>query len=341
MQTLVIGDIHGCNFELQNLLDKAGLGNGDRIISIGDCVDRGPETPAVLDFFRETSNAQLLMGNHERKHVRASRGEVALARSQQISRIQFGDAYSTAVDFMSRLPMYLDLSEALLVHGCFEPGLPLEKQRPEVLCGNHSGEIYMQARYDQPWHEMYDGEKPILVGHRNYTGTDQPFVYRERVFGLDTDCVTGRALTGILLPSFKFVRVPSRGNLWGQVATQYPRLVRLEPVVWKEQHEPDLLKLLSHVTRLCDSILSEIHAGTYDIETATEDQQKRFAERAGTGKLSNLLHLARMGKLDLDLAKKVLRTPAVLQNMLDNLELDGDSFENGYFGMQTPDNVQT
>lgn len=45
MQTLVIGDIHGCYAELRALLDKAGLTEADHIISIGDCVDRGPETP--------------------------------------------------------------------------------------------------------------------------------------------------------------------------------------------------------------------------------------------------------------------------------------------------------
>jgi serine/threonine protein phosphatase 1 len=81
MQTLVIGDIHGCYFELQALLDKAGLSDGDSIISLSDFVDRGPETPQVLDFFRYTSNAGALMGNHESKHVRAARHEVVLARS--------------------------------------------------------------------------------------------------------------------------------------------------------------------------------------------------------------------------------------------------------------------
>jgi serine/threonine protein phosphatase 1 len=108
MQTLVIGDIHGCYDELQSLLDKAGLTDTDAIISIGDCIDRGLETPEVLRFFRERSNAKLIMGNHERKHVRASRHEVKLARSQQISKIQFGDAYLDALAFMSGLPIYLD-----------------------------------------------------------------------------------------------------------------------------------------------------------------------------------------------------------------------------------------
>ena len=42
MQTLVIGDIHGCYDELQALLDKAGFTEGDAIVSVGDRVDRSP-----------------------------------------------------------------------------------------------------------------------------------------------------------------------------------------------------------------------------------------------------------------------------------------------------------
>jgi hypothetical protein len=67
MQILVIGDIHGCYDEFQSLLDKAGLTEDDSIISVGDAVDRGPNTPAVLRFLQEKPNALLIMGNHERK----------------------------------------------------------------------------------------------------------------------------------------------------------------------------------------------------------------------------------------------------------------------------------
>ena len=111
MQTLVIGDIHGCFFELQALLDKAGLNDGDSIVSLGDFVDRGPETPQVLDLLQNSSNARALMGNHEHKHVRAARGELSLAISQKISHQQLGDVYADAVAWMARLPLFLELPE--------------------------------------------------------------------------------------------------------------------------------------------------------------------------------------------------------------------------------------
>ena len=51
MKTFIIGDIHGCFTELQELLDKAGIADDDRIIALGDIVDRGPDSVQVLDFF--------------------------------------------------------------------------------------------------------------------------------------------------------------------------------------------------------------------------------------------------------------------------------------------------
>ena len=145
MQTLVIGDIHGCFDELQALVDKAGLTEDDSIVSVGDCVDRGPGTPDVLRFFQEQLNAKLIMGNHERKHVRASRHEVKLARSQKISRIQFGETYPDALAFMNTLPLYLELPDAWVVHGYFEPGLPLSQQRATVFCGTMGGDKYLRT----------------------------------------------------------------------------------------------------------------------------------------------------------------------------------------------------
>ena len=328
MQTLLIGDIHGCFLELQTLLEKAALTQGDAIISLGDCVDRGPETPAVLKFFQDTPHARLLMGNHERKHVRGNRGEIPLARSQQISKIQFGETYPEALEFMSRLPMFIDLPEALLVHGYFEPGLSNEQQTPMVICGHRSGEHYLQAHYERPWYELYDGDKPIVVGHQNYTGNDQPFVYRERVFGLDTSCVTGKALTGLLLPSFRFISVPSRGDLWGQVARGVPRsvrqiLLRPAPAAWNENEEQALVDLIPRITRLSETILCDLESEPGYAVLRPREQARLFGERAGNGTLGALLQLARKGKLDVGLAHRVLRNPEALRATIQKLNLDG------------------
>lgn len=220
MRHFIIGDIHGCYHELQALLGKAELANGDAIIAIGDIVDRGPDSPRVLDFFRTTPSARSLMGNHERKHLRASRAEVQPALSQLITRWQLGEQYADALTFMATFPTYLELPNATLVHAFFEPGVPLAQQRENVIVGTLSGEKYLNGTYAQPWYELYDGDKPLIVGHRNYNGFE-PFVYQDRVYGLDTRCYEGGALTGLLLPEFRLISVPSRKNYWASIQRNY------------------------------------------------------------------------------------------------------------------------
>lgn len=229
---LLVGDIHGCYEEFQALLDKAGLGDHDPIIALGDIVDRGPASPQVMTFFQQHPQAQSLMGNHERKHVRHQRGELRLASSQQITIAQFAEQgldYAAAVRDMAAFPLYLELANAILVHGYLEPDIPLAQQRATVLAGTMSGEAYLQQHYDRAWYELYRGEKPVIVGHRNYTRTAAPFVYQERVYGLDTSVYAGKALSGLLLPDFRLISVPARARHWQIVRRDYGHVLRKAP----------------------------------------------------------------------------------------------------------------
>lgn len=227
MKRLVIGDIHGCYEELEDLLDKVGLASSDEIIAIGDIVDRGRDSSSALKFFQRTPNARSIYGNHERKHVRVLRGEIEPAASQIITRHQIGEKdYSAAVAFMDTFPRFLELPEALLIHGFYEPGLPVTKQRENVIVGTLSGEAYLKDHYTWPWYEHYDGEKPLIVGHRDYSGRMKPFVYQDRVYMLDSRCVYGGELTGLLLPDFKLISVPSRGDHWSALQRQYADVIQ-------------------------------------------------------------------------------------------------------------------
>lgn len=82
MRTLIVGDIHGCYRELLELFDNAALGADDIVVSVGDLVDRGPDPAAVVRWFRAREHAVVLMGNHERKHVRQ-----VFSYSQEITRV--------------------------------------------------------------------------------------------------------------------------------------------------------------------------------------------------------------------------------------------------------------
>ena len=59
---LCVGDIHGCLSTLKALIAKAGP--VDSIISVGDLIDRGPDSLGVIKYCIE-NNIQVCLGNHE------------------------------------------------------------------------------------------------------------------------------------------------------------------------------------------------------------------------------------------------------------------------------------
>jgi len=72
MATYAIGDIHGCLDELKHLIqtlqEKAGLSSADRLVFVGDYIDRGPDSKGVIDYLIQLQGRYpciFLMGNHE------------------------------------------------------------------------------------------------------------------------------------------------------------------------------------------------------------------------------------------------------------------------------------
>lgn len=65
MATYVIGDVHGCYRELNDLLKTCGYQDGDALWFVGDLVNRGADSLAVLRMVRELPNTILVLGNHD------------------------------------------------------------------------------------------------------------------------------------------------------------------------------------------------------------------------------------------------------------------------------------
>ena len=68
MRILAIGDIHGCATALDTLLATVKPQPADTIVTLGDYVDRGPNSKGVLDrliSLHETGRLVALRGNHE------------------------------------------------------------------------------------------------------------------------------------------------------------------------------------------------------------------------------------------------------------------------------------
>jgi serine/threonine protein phosphatase 1 len=214
-RTIIIGDIHGCFAELLELLDKAGIGDDDLIVSVGDIIDRGPDPREVIEFFRNRKNSVVIIGNHERKHIRG-----ILSYSQQVAQLQIGECYNDHVKWLATLPYYWERDDVRVVHWGLFPGVPLDQVPEDVLAGTASGDTKLKERYgEQPWYDFYEDDKPVAFGH-SVVGSE-PLVMHERIFGLDTGACHGMRLTGLLLPEMRLVSVPARTDHWTRVRQQW------------------------------------------------------------------------------------------------------------------------
>jgi serine/threonine protein phosphatase 1 len=77
MRVLAIGDIHGCLQAFDDLLAWVEPTPEDKLVLLGDYVDRGPDSRGVLDRIlqlRQRLNLVCLRGNHEQMMVDAYRG---------------------------------------------------------------------------------------------------------------------------------------------------------------------------------------------------------------------------------------------------------------------------
>ncbi len=348
MRRLIVGDIHGCWEELQDLLDRASLSAEDEVIALGDIVDRGPQSPQVFQMFQEQDSMRALLGNHERKHLRWFGGELQPALSQRITHHQLGDhGHTLACAYFSTLPPFIELEEAILIHGYLEPGVELEKQHISTLTGTLSAASYLAEQYDKPWYELWEGEKPVLVGHCDYSGRGVPTVMANTVFALDTNCCRGGALTGLLLPEFRFISVKARRNHYEHLMEDFLdfRLEEREDKKLKWDRIERLLELPKRRTRFsmqtakrlralrvlkrhCEELFAQIEdyvrkrakkllKQLEDEKTEWEKRElaSRFSSLCGGDKLSSLLHRERLGKFSRNDVKRLCPTPEVLETI--------------------------
>ena len=226
----IIGDVHGCYDELAGLLERLGYQvaadggsaahpEGRTAVFVGDLVDRGPATPAVLRLVMAMTAAGTgfsVSGNHEAKLVRALRGRnVTVSHGLAESLAQLAaeppEFTTRATAFMDQLLGHVVLDDGKLVVA--HAGLPEAMHgrasaavRSFALYGDSTGEtdeFGLPVRY--PWAQDYRGRAMVVYGHT-------PVPAAEWINGticLDTGCVFGGRLTALRYPEREIVSVPA------------------------------------------------------------------------------------------------------------------------------------
>ena len=151
MRHLAIGDIHGCVTALRCLIDSVELCADDTIVTLGDYVDRGPDSRAVLQLLidlGETHDVVPLRGNHEIMMLDSrekkswfnawiSYGGDATLRSYSSSASEegsFDDVPLSHMEFLeNRLVPYYECESHFFVHANAAADVPLADQSDPTL----------------------------------------------------------------------------------------------------------------------------------------------------------------------------------------------------------------
>jgi serine/threonine protein phosphatase 1 len=176
---LAIGDIHGCINALRSLVDFVGFRHDDTIITLGDYVDRGPNSRAVLDLVIELGkkhNLIPLRGNHEIMmldsrekeswlHAWMKYGGDATLRSYSPSGEEsgsFADVPDSHIDFLeNNLVSYYECEAHFFVHANVDAKIALSEQS--------DASLYWK-KYRNP--ERHCSEKIMVCGHTaQHTGS--------------------------------------------------------------------------------------------------------------------------------------------------------------------------
>src|SRR5688500_3723261 len=131
-RTIVVGDLHGCYDELQDLLAKVGFTEDDRVISVGDLITKGPKNREVLELFMSDKRFTAVLGNHDLALRRRWNGEkFKLTGSQKPTHKEFKKDKQHYVAYLNSLPFSIDLGTHLVVHAGLRPGVALHSQTTE------------------------------------------------------------------------------------------------------------------------------------------------------------------------------------------------------------------
>jgi protein phosphatase len=229
----IIGDVHGCRAELEQLLTELGyLIERDpasrpvnarhpdrRVVFVGDLVDRGPDTPGVLRLVMgmvAAGTAFCVAGNHEAKLLKALRGKNvtrnhgldASMEQLDLETEEFRDGVARFIDGL--ISHYvLDGGRLVVAHaGLIERyhGRASGRVREFCLYGQTTGETDeygLPVRY--PWATEYRGRADVVYGHTPVPAAE----WLNNTVCVDTGCVFGGRLTALQYPERTLVSVPA------------------------------------------------------------------------------------------------------------------------------------
>lgn len=215
---LIIGDIAGRYDELLRVEEAARKVHSDfSVISVGDMVDRGPASPAVVEHFRTSPDHYAVLGNHEHmmidwyssesKYPKEFRWDVWLGNGGDVTKTSYEvssdpNILQRHLEYLKTLPDHLSIpteqGDILVTHAPVHPVLGLTRQL----------ELPLYDIDSILWNRMLPvpSEKYAMqfFGH-NAVHCVQFCNYNDNPYAVNVDTSRGRKLSGVFWPSLEIV----------------------------------------------------------------------------------------------------------------------------------------
>lgn len=174
MRTLVIGDVHGCLRAFDALLNEVDPQPDDLLVTLGDYIDRGPNSKGVLDRMLALASrcrCLHLKGNHELMMLGGREDAEHFSEWLQSGGKRTLASYRANEDwqiFSEAIPIrhwrflsedcvpYHETATHFFVHANVDPELPLAEQ-PDCM-------LYWENLETGTWHPHKSG-KTMVCGH--------------------------------------------------------------------------------------------------------------------------------------------------------------------------------
>ena len=277
----IIGDIHGCFDELQELLTRLGYQvtaneegsgashpQGRKAVFVGDLVDRGPKIVETLQLAMgmvKAGTGLCVPGNHDMKLLKKLNGKQVQITHGLAETLEQLEPYPA--EFKKELTVFLDslVSHYVLDDGKLvvaHAGLKEELQgrgsgkvRSFALFGETTGEtdeFGLPVRYN--WAAEYRGKAQVVYGHTPVPEAE----WFNNTICVDTGCVYGGKLTALRYPEKELVAVAAAREYYPSAK---PLISDKPPSLNAQQQHDDVLDLSDFLgkkiisTRLVRSII--------------------------------------------------------------------------------------
>ena len=208
-RTLFIGDVHGCIEELKELLIKASYDSqSDRLIYLGDILNKGPKSAEVLRFVR-AQKVECILGNNEVGFLDLVKNGGYQGSSIYNVIDDLGDDLDDYCQWIESFPTYIEEDDFIAVHAGIDPSKTVSESsirvRTTIRTWDGKG-ANLNNHSDPNWYELYNGKKTIIYGHYAADGLQ----VRDKTIGLDSGCVFGGELSCLVWPTREVIQVKAK-----------------------------------------------------------------------------------------------------------------------------------